>query len=104
MIAGWKNSGKNWGEFVTDLGTDVLRQLVTAIRQAVPDRELTIRLYSSDPSNGVYSSIDIRPRFFHVFGINSKTKRIMEVNERLVSSNTNSKGTQVHAREKPQLF
>ena len=57
VIAAWKKSGKSWEEFVTDMGTDVLRQLVTAIRQAVPDRKLTIGLYGADPANAIYNSI-----------------------------------------------
>ncbi len=55
--AAWKKSGKEWDEFVTDMGTAVLRQLVTAIRQAVPNRTLTVGLYSSDPKNLIYNSI-----------------------------------------------
>ncbi len=57
VVAAWKKSDKSWEEFVTDMGTNVLRQLVTAIRQAVPNRELTVGLYSSDPGNAIYNSI-----------------------------------------------
>lgn len=57
VLAACEKSGKSWEEFVTDMGTDVLSQLVSATREAVPDRKLTVGLYSSDPVNAVYNSI-----------------------------------------------
>lgn len=57
VLTAWEKTGKSWSEFVTDMGTDVLRQLVGAIRQAVPDRKLTVGLYNSDPGNAIYNSI-----------------------------------------------
>jgi hypothetical protein len=54
VIAAWKASGKEWDDFVTDIGEKVLRDLVTAIRAAVPQKKLVVGLYNSDPTNKIY--------------------------------------------------
>ena len=56
VIAVWEKSGKSWEDFATDNGTEVLRTLVTAIRQAVPEKKLLIGLYGSDPKNVIYTN------------------------------------------------
>jgi hypothetical protein len=53
----WKASGKEWDDFVTDMGTEVLRDLVSAMRAAVPQKKMVIGLYNSDPKNKIYNSI-----------------------------------------------
>jgi hypothetical protein len=57
VIAAWKASGKSWDDFVTDIGTQVLGDLISATRNAVPNRKLTVGLYNSDPKNAIYNSI-----------------------------------------------
>lgn len=55
--AAWKASGKEWDDFVTDIGTEVLGEMVAAMRRAVPDRKLIVGLYNSDPTNEIYNSV-----------------------------------------------
>jgi len=55
--AAWKASGKSWDDFVTDMGTEVLQELVSTMRKAVPNRKMIVGLYNSDPKNAIYNSI-----------------------------------------------
>jgi hypothetical protein len=55
-IAAWKQSGKSWDDFVTDLGTEVLGTVVKKVRAAVPNRQIEIGLYNSDPGKNIEES------------------------------------------------
>jgi len=55
--AAWKASGKSWEDFITDIGTEVLGDLVSAIRNAVPEKKVTVGLYHLDPQHPVQDSI-----------------------------------------------
>jgi len=57
VIAAWKQSGKEWDEYVTDMGAQVLGELVKTMRAAVPQKQMTVGLYNSDPKNKIYNSI-----------------------------------------------
>jgi hypothetical protein len=57
VIAAWKQSGKEWDAFVNDIGTEVLKTTVDAIRKAVPGKKLIVGLYDSDPKNAVYDGM-----------------------------------------------
>ncbi len=57
VIAAWKASGKEWDDFVTDIGTEVLGTLNKAVRAAVPQKKMLIGTYNSDPKNKIYNSI-----------------------------------------------
>ena len=57
MIAAWKESGKEWDDFVTDIGTEMMETMVTKMRAAVPGRKMLVGLYNSDPKNKIYDSI-----------------------------------------------
>lgn len=57
VVQAWKQSGKSWDDFVTDIGTDVLGTLVQAMRKAVPARKLTVGLYDAEPQNAICNSI-----------------------------------------------
>jgi len=57
VVAAWKASGKSWDDFVTDIGTEVLGDLVSTMRKAVPNRKMTVGLYNSDPKNAIYNSV-----------------------------------------------
>ncbi len=57
VVAAWKQSGKDWDGFVTDIGTQVLGEMVKAMREAVPQKKITVGLYNSDPKNKIYNSI-----------------------------------------------
>jgi hypothetical protein len=57
VVAAWKASGKDWDDFVTDIGREVLGDLVSTMRQAVPNRKMTVGLYNSDPKNAIYNSV-----------------------------------------------
>ncbi len=57
VVAAWKKSGKDWDGFVTDMGKTVLGELVATMRKAVPERQVTVGLYNSDPKNAIYNSI-----------------------------------------------
>jgi hypothetical protein len=54
VIAAWKKSGKEWQSFVNDIGTEILKTAVDAIRKAAPDKKIAVGLYDSDPTNAVY--------------------------------------------------
>jgi hypothetical protein len=56
VIAAWKQSGKEWEAFVNDIGTEVLKTTVDAIRKAV-QKKLVVGLYDSDPKNAVYDGL-----------------------------------------------
>ncbi len=56
VIAAWKQSGKEWKAFVNDIGTEVLKTSVDAIRKAV-SKKLVVGLYDSDPQNAVYNDL-----------------------------------------------
>jgi len=56
VISAWKKSGKTWEDFATDVGAEILDTLVKAIRQAVPDKKITVGLYSNDPKNAIYTN------------------------------------------------
>lgn len=51
--AAWKASGKTWEDFITDVGTEALGAMVKAMRAAVPDKQLTVGLYNSDPGRAL---------------------------------------------------
>jgi hypothetical protein len=57
VVAAWKASGKSWDDFVTDIGTEVLGDLVSSMRKAVPNRKMVVGLYNSDPKNAIYNSV-----------------------------------------------
>jgi hypothetical protein len=57
VIAAWKASGKEWDDFATDIGTEVLGTLVKAQRAALPQKQMVIGTYNSDPKNKIYNSI-----------------------------------------------
>jgi hypothetical protein len=57
MIAAWKASGKEWDDFATDIGTEIMRIMVTKMRAAVPQRKMVVGLYDSDPTHKIYDSI-----------------------------------------------
>jgi len=57
VLAVWKQSGKEWDDFVTDIGAEALGTLVTAMRQAVPGKKMVVGTYNSDPRNRIYNSI-----------------------------------------------
>jgi hypothetical protein len=57
MIAAWKASGKEWDDFVTDIGTEIMTTMVTKMRAAVPQRKMLVGLYNSDPQNKIYDAI-----------------------------------------------
>ena len=57
VIAAWKQSGKTWDDFVTDIGTEVLAAIVKEIRAAVPQKKLLIGLYDSAPSYKIYNTV-----------------------------------------------
>lgn len=42
---------------MTDIGTDVLGEMVAAMRRAVPDRKLIVGLYNADPTNEIYNNV-----------------------------------------------
>lgn len=70
VVAAWKASGKSWDDFVTDIGTEVLGDLVSTMRKAVPNRKMTVGLYNSDPKNAIYNS---------VFGWNKIYPKIVDI-------------------------
>jgi hypothetical protein len=49
----WKSSGLSWDDFITNIGSEALGTLVKAMRDAVPQRRLTVGLYNSDPDRAV---------------------------------------------------
>ena len=49
----WKTSGLTWDDFITNIGSEALGTLVKAVRNAVPQRRLTVGLYNSDPDRPV---------------------------------------------------
>jgi hypothetical protein len=57
MIAAWKASGKEWNDFVTDIGTEIMKTMVEKMRAAVPQRKMLVGLYNSDPQNRIYDAI-----------------------------------------------
>ena len=46
-------SGLSWDDFITNTGSEALGALVKAMRDAVPDRRLTVGLYNADPGRPV---------------------------------------------------
>ncbi len=42
---------------MTDIGTETLGAVVSAIRLAVPQKKMTVGLYNSDPKNRIYHSV-----------------------------------------------
>lgn len=57
VIAAWKASGKEWDDFATDNGKEILATLNTAMRAAVPGKQMVVGTYNSDPKNKIYNSI-----------------------------------------------
>ena len=57
VITAWKASGKSWDDFATDIGTEVLSDIVTKMRAAVPQKKLLVGLYDSAPSYPIYNNI-----------------------------------------------
>lgn len=57
VIDAWKASRKEWTDFVTDIGAEVLKELNAAARLAVPQKKIIIGTYNSDPKNNIYNSI-----------------------------------------------
>jgi hypothetical protein len=57
VIAAWKQSGKTWESFINDMGTEILKTTVDAIRKAVKNKDLVVGLYDSDPKNAVYDGM-----------------------------------------------
>lgn len=51
--AAWEKSGKEWEDFITDSGYEMVSQLVSGMRNKV-DKEMVVGLYNSDPKNAVY--------------------------------------------------
>jgi hypothetical protein len=57
VAAAWQASGKEWDDFISDAGTEMLRDVAQAARGALPNRKLVIGLYHSDPKNKVMDGI-----------------------------------------------
>lgn len=57
VIAAWQQSGKSWDDFVTDIGTEVLSDIVTKMCAAVPQKKLIVGLYDSAPSYKIYNNV-----------------------------------------------
>lgn len=55
--AALKKSGKDWDEFRTDIGREVLSDVVSAIRNAVPQKKLVVGLYYTDPRFKIFDQI-----------------------------------------------
>lgn len=57
VIAAWKASGKEWNDFATDIGKETIETLNTAMRAAVPGKQMVVGTYNADPKNKIYNSI-----------------------------------------------
>jgi len=57
VIAAWKASGKEWNDFATDIGKETIEALNTAMRAAVPGKQMVVGTYNADPKNKIYNSI-----------------------------------------------
>ena len=69
VIAAWKKSGKEWQSFVNDIGTEILKTAVDAIRKVVPDKKLVVGLYDSDPTNAVYDCFEWKQIYPNIIDI-----------------------------------
>ncbi|MBE2205194.1 MAG: hypothetical protein IAE94_12745 [Chthoniobacterales bacterium] len=65
----WKASGKSWEDFVTDAGTEMLRDLYNAVKEAMGERPMPqIGLYGAyatqaAPTDGVFEWSKIYPKY-----------------------------------------